>query len=167
MNNIVNKQQNKATCKPSNLASLIGLSLSTLISTQTLAADGNPRVNQVGYLPSADKIATYATNNTSPVNWELRQGNTVVLSGQSNPRGFDSASGQSVHHIDFSSAELTNTDYRLVVGNDRSYPFDINADVFTPIAYDAIKYFYHNRSGIEIKTEFTGGGLGSFANNSQ
>ena len=163
MNNIVNKQQDR----PSIIARVIGLSLGTLISTQTLAEDGNPRVNQVGYLPSADKIATYATNNTSPVNWELRQGNNVVLSGQSNPRGFDSASGESVHHIDFSAVELTNTDYRLVVGNDRSYPFDINADTFTPIAYDAIKYFYHNRSSIEIKTEFTGGGLGSFTNNSQ
>ncbi len=167
MKKIVNKQQNKASHKPNNLATLIGLSLGTLISTHTLAAEGNPRVNQVGYLPSATKVATYATNNTSPVNWQLRQGNNVLLSGQSTPKGFDSASGESIHHIDFSSAELTNTDYRLVVGNDQSYPFDINADVFTPIAYDAIKYFYHNRSGIEIKTEFTGGGLGSFANNAQ
>ncbi|MEW6995132.1 glycoside hydrolase family 9 protein [Colwelliaceae bacterium MEBiC 14330] len=167
MNKAVSTFREGAKNKPSTLATVIGLSLGTLIPTYTIAAEGNPRVNQVGYLPSATKVATYATNHTSPVNWQLRQGNNVVLSGQSTPKGFDSASGESIHHIDFSSAELTNTDYRLVVGNDQSYPFDINADIFTPIAYDAIKYFYHNRSGIEIKTEFTGGGLGSFANNAQ
>ncbi len=138
-----------------------------ILTTSAIAAEGNPRVNQLGYLPQAQKIATYATNQNSPLNWQLRQGNTLISSGQTIVKGHDAASGEHVHHIDFTSVDVSAGDLRLIVGADQSYPFNIDADQFTGLAYDAIKYFYHNRSGIEIKTEFTGGGLGSFANSSE
>ncbi len=165
---ITNKKQTYGFASKGNLLmALIGVSLGTLLSTPVAAEEGNPRVNQLGYLPNTQKIATYATDSTASVSWQLRQGSSVILSGQSIPKGFDSASGETVHHIDFSSISVVGDEFRLVVGNDQSYAFDINADVFTSVAYDAIKYFYHNRSGIEIKTEFTGGGFGSFANDAK
>ncbi|MFT7558956.1 MAG: endoglucanase [Flavobacteriales bacterium] len=141
--------------------------LAMLISGAVCAADGNPRVNQLGYIPNAAKIATLATGSSSPVGWELRQGNTVIASGESIPQGFDSASGENVHHIDFSHIDTDGSNYSIAVGGDQSYEFDISPSVFSAVAYDSIKYFYHNRSGIEIRTEFTGGGNGSFGNDSR
>ena len=129
---------------------------------------GNPRVNQTGYAPSAEKIATVSTDATSSLNWSLEKNGTSVLSGRTIPKGADSASGQTVHQIDFSSYTEEGENFQLVVNGElESYPFDIDNDVYSTLKYDAIKYFYHNRSGIEIETRFTGGGRGSFSNDSQ
>ncbi len=145
----------------------LGIAAITLISAQVAAVEGNPRVNQLGYLPGSDKIATYASSSNSPLNWRLEKNGQTIASGTTTPKGFDSASGESVHQIDFTSVDVIDNSLRLVVGGDQSYPFDIAPNVFSGVAYDSIKYFYHNRSGIEIRTEFTGGGLGSFGNDAK
>jgi endoglucanase len=170
LNASASPQIRKKTSRPISktlLAQSIGLSIGILAATSAIAAEGNPRVNQIGYLPTANKIATYVTSSDSRLTWELRDGDTVISSGLTDPKGNDPASGQKVHHINFATPNVTGSNFRLVVGGDESYPFDILADSFSGVSYDAIKYFYHNRSGIEIKTEYTGGGLGSFANDAK
>ena len=163
---VVNKERNKNTFKK-NVAIVSGALGLLLCSINTFSAQGNPRVNQLGYLPSSEKIATLASNSSGALSWELRQGATVISSGFTIPKGADSASGDTIHHIDFSSVDAQGQGYKIFVGGDESYGFDISSDVFTAVQYDAIKYFYHNRSGIAIETQYTGGGNGSFANNAQ
>lgn len=130
------------------------------------AAVGNPRVNQVGYAPNATKVATVATSLTAPVSWELRQSGNVVLSGMTAPFGMDAATGENVHLIDFSSFNIEGSSYTLHVGADQSHPFNVAVNIFRSAKYDALRYFYHNRSGIAIQTQFTGGGNGSYPANS-
>jgi endoglucanase len=120
------------------------------------------RVNQVGYLPNAHKIATVISTSTSALDWSLKDGSgTVVTSGKTTPRsGVDAASGENVHHLDFSSATKAGTGYTLVVteGGEAnvSHPFDIAGSIYTTMRKDALAYFYHNRSAIKIEMPYCG-----------
>jgi len=42
------------------------------------------------------------------------------------------------------------------VGNDTSYPFPIGRELYKKMKYDALSYFYHNRSGIPITMPYAG-----------
>lgn len=143
------------------------IAMSGFFTSLSYAEMGNPRVNQLGYLSAGEKIAVYKSASTSALSWQLTQNGTLVASGQTVPRGFDAASGDNLHEIDFSSASLTGSGFVLSVGSDTSYSFKLGKDVFKAPTYDALKYFYHNRSGIAIQTQYTGGGGTSFNNDSK
>ncbi|PYG86541.1 endoglucanase [Ruminiclostridium sufflavum DSM 19573] len=109
------------------------------------------RVNQLGYFPNLTKLATYVSSSTTAQNWSLKDSSgKVVATGKTTVKGFDKSSGDDVHIIDFSSYKEIGTGYTLAVGSDDSLPFDIGTDMYSTMKYNAIKYFYHNRSGIAI-----------------
>lgn len=108
------------------------------------------RVNQLGYLPSGPKWATLRLESQTAVSVTLKQGTEVRWRGTSQPRGFDAASGDYVHWIDFSDYRTPGEDVQLIAGTARSFVFPIRADIYDQLPFDALKYFYHNRSGIEI-----------------
>jgi endoglucanase len=116
------------------------------------------RTNQVGYLPRAQKRATVATEATSPQAWTLfdAEGHPVA-SGATTVLGLDAASGEVLHTADFSSFEQPGAGYTLEAYGERSYPFDIGNDVLARLKYDALQFFYHSRSGIEIAMPYAGG----------
>ena len=124
---------------------------------------GNPRVNQVGYLPNGVKIATYKTAHTARQTWQLRKNGKLVARGKTSGATADAASGDHLQQIDFSTVAATGSGFTLAVGADTSYAFAISPTVFRAPLYDALKYFYHNRSGIAIDAQFTGGGFTSYA----
>ncbi|MDA3901105.1 MAG: glycoside hydrolase family 9 protein [Spirochaetes bacterium] len=119
------------------------------------------RVNQVGYFPRNVKKATAVTNSTSPLEWQLiNSEETVVASGFTTVFGYDADSGDNVHTIDFSSYMNVGT-YRLrmnLVGSEPSisHEFEITNDLYSQMKYDALAYFYHNRSGIAIELPYAG-----------
>ncbi|MBN1428196.1 MAG: glycoside hydrolase family 9 protein [Anaerolineae bacterium] len=127
--------------------------------TRTPVSDVRVYTNQVGYLPDAPKRATVVSDSTSPLDWELVDGNEndkIVLSGSTTVFGDDDASGDHVHMVDFSDFTTTGSDYILKVADDISYPFSISPDTYNDLKYDALAYFYHNRSGIEIALPYAG-----------
>jgi endoglucanase len=112
-------------------------------------------VNQLGYLPQLAKLATLRSDAATPLGWQLLDGaGSAVASGQTTPRGEDPDSGDRVHAIDFSSFQGTGDGFRLRVGNDQSHPFSIRADLYAHLRYDALAFFYHQRSGVEIRMPF-------------
>jgi endoglucanase len=118
----------------------------------------NVLVNQTGYLPDLPKLATIKSAQTTPLKWELKKhGGAVVAAGETKPFGKDAASGDEVQIADFSSFKTPGKDYTLSVGADVSHPFDIEADLYKKLKYDALAYFYHTRSGIEIAMPYAGG----------
>jgi endoglucanase len=132
-------------------------------STPTPAPTSTPApaitvyVNQVGYLPNAPKRATVVNDSASPLTWELLDSNgDVVLSVSTGVYGDDAASGDHVHIADFSACTTPGSGYTLRVGDEVSFPFDIGADVYTQLKYDALAYFYQTRSGIEIAMPYAG-----------
>lgn len=113
------------------------------------------RVNQQGYLPKRAKFATVVSDATESLTWELLDSaGAVVASGQTTVKGDDQPSGDKVHQVDFSSYQTSGKGFVLKVGSDQSDPFDIGADIYDQLRYDALAYFYHNRSGIEIKMPY-------------
>ncbi|WP_234022644.1 glycoside hydrolase family 9 protein [Sorangium cellulosum] len=126
---------------------------------ETVAPSGSEliRVNQVGYLPAAAKIATVVAAADKPHAWELiGADDAVLLSGATQVVGDDASSGEHVHVIDFSAFATVGQGYRLRVGQVTSHAFDVGPGIYSTMKYDALSYFYHNRSGIEILAEYVG-----------
>ncbi|HEY0187277.1 MAG TPA: glycoside hydrolase family 9 protein [Cellulomonas sp.] len=114
------------------------------------------KVNQVGYLPSGPKNATVVTDATSALDWVLYLGDEAVATGQTVPEGTDESAGVAVHTIDFSSVTATGDDFTLHVDGQVSEPFAIDADVYQSLRTDSLRFFYTNRSGIEIDGDVAG-----------
>ncbi|MFI7616037.1 glycoside hydrolase family 9 protein [Nonomuraea terrae] len=109
------------------------------------------RVNMVGYLPAGPKRATLVTEATEPLDWELRDaGRKTVARGRTVPRGVDASSGQNVHTLDFGSHREPGEGYTVTADGETSRPFDIDAGIYDELAADALKFYYTQRSGIEI-----------------
>ncbi|MFF9089964.1 glycoside hydrolase family 9 protein [Streptomyces sp. NPDC014991] len=110
------------------------------------------RVNQVAYLPAGPKNATLVTTATERLPWQLKNGvGATVAHGRTVPRGVDASSGQHVQSIDFSSYRKRGTGFTLVADGETSRPFDISPVPYGQLRADALKYYYTQRSGIEIR----------------
>lgn len=135
---------------------------SMLPSAMTYAGPGPEsgpplRVNQLGYAVGQVKGATYVTDATAPLRWELiNAAGKVVANGATTVYGLDRASGDRVHRVDFSGFGTAGENYRLRIGTDESYPFTIGNDLYAGLRYDALAYYYHNRSGIPIESRYVG-----------
>jgi len=114
------------------------------------------RVNQLGYFVAAQKIAIVVTTATSAQPWKLERNGQVVASGQTAPFGLDPDSGDNVQLVDFTATKTAGTGYTLTVGDAQSAPFQIGDSLYATLKYDALRYFYHNRSGTPIAMPFAG-----------
>ena len=131
--------------------------------TPTLApvpmGQGFISVNQTGYFPNGSKIAVFPTEQevTETVGWSLVDEATgeTVLSGDFLPGFRDRASGDFVRLIDFSSFTTPGT-YHLETFEARSVPFQIDDTIYGGLVVDALRYFYLNRSGIELEAPYAG-----------
>lgn len=116
------------------------------------------RVNQVAYLPTGPKNATLVTDATAPLPWQLRNADgRTVAHGWTVPRGTDVSSGQNVHSIDFGAFRGRGTDFTLVADGDTSHPFGIGTSAYEQLRLDSLKYYYTQRSGIEIRDDLRPG----------
>lgn len=114
-------------------------------------------LNQVGFVPSASKFAVLGARSAEPVAWQLRDASgTVRLSGATRIFGDDPVAGLHVHQADFSAWQETGAGYVLASDCAESHPFDIAPLLFETLPYDALAYFYHNRSGMPIDAGYAG-----------
>jgi endoglucanase len=116
------------------------------------------RVNMVGYLPKGPKNATVVTDATTPLPWQLTDaGGTVQLTGTTTPRGLDPSSGQNVHTVDFGRFTRAGTGYTLTTDGETSRPFDVGTAFYEQLRLDALKFYYTQRSGLEIRDDLRPG----------
>ena len=116
------------------------------------------RVNQVGYLPGGPKFATVVTEAPEALPWRLVDASgATVTAGHSVPRGLDRSSGQRVHTVDFGAYRAPGVGLTLVADGETSRPFDIAADLYAGLRADALRFYYPQRSGIEIRDELRPG----------
>jgi len=130
-----------------------------LIRSVAKAQDMEARIsfNQVGYLPDSPKYAMIAGEEGTTSEWTLidQATNTAVASGQTTPATFDSSSGYHVQVADFSDVTTPGT-YTLRIGDLQSEPFIISTNIYSALSRDAQRYFYLNRSGIELEEAYAG-----------
>ncbi|GAA1287242.1 glycoside hydrolase family 9 protein [Saccharothrix xinjiangensis] len=142
------------------VAAALALAAAALAPTAASAApDAGPavKVNQVAYVPGLPKQATVVTASGSPLAWALRDASgATVASGQTGVRGPDPSSGDNVHVVDFSSFDTPGTGYVLSVAGTTGNPFDISAEPLKRLRYDALAFFYHQRSGTPIEARHVG-----------
>jgi endoglucanase len=107
------------------------------------------KVDQVGYLPAARKIALVAAPGTSFRVLRMPAG-TVALAGKLGAATLDPDTGDQVAAADFS--KLTKSgDYCLEVpGVGRSWNFRIAPDAFTRTYYLGMRAFYGQRCGMAV-----------------
>ncbi|WP_219508393.1 glycoside hydrolase family 9 protein [Nonomuraea ceibae] len=116
------------------------------------------RVNMVGYLPDGPKKATVVTEKTDAVDWQLKDAaGETVATGASTPRGMDASSGQNVHTIDFTAYAKPGQGYTLTADGETSRPFDLAPGLYDDMRVDALKFYYTQRSGVEILDELRPG----------
>jgi endoglucanase len=125
----------------------------------TLAAGSDPatsiRLNQLGFQPNGPKRAIVIDSAAAPLKWRLLDASeTVKAQGETRVFGNNAGSGEHVHILDFSAFDHPGSGYRLVVNGSTSHPFSVEQNLFNELKYDALAYFYHNRSGIPIEVEY-------------
>jgi endoglucanase len=113
------------------------------------------RLNQLGFLPAADKFVFVASESETPLRWTLQnsQGINVDL-GRTTVFGLNKASGEHLHRIDLSGMTAEQKGLTVIVDGEKSTPFEISSSLYSTLKYDAFSYFYQNRSGIEIEEKF-------------
>ncbi|MBR1392692.1 MAG: glycoside hydrolase family 9 protein [Ruminococcus sp.] len=112
--------------------------------------------NQVGYFSDRAKRATLLCTNKSGVDFEvIDSSGKSVYSGKSEYFGYDDDSGDTVHTLDFSDVKDKGT-YHIEASNGAvSRDFTVgDEDVWSSLLYDSLNYFYQNRSGIAIESQY-------------
>ena len=124
------------------------------------AAEGGSiaiKVDQVGYLPGASKVAVVTAAATT---FEVKRAsdNVTVFKGTLGPASLDTDSGDSVQIADFTKLRQPGTFYLDVPGVGRSWTFSIRRDVFLHTYYLAMRAFYGQRCGtaVDLGPEFPG-----------
>ena len=123
------------------------------------------KVNQVGFLPDAEK---YALVSFYPELYSISDGTAFTVcdseTGEAVYEGtlqllseFDQRdSGEKVLKADFTDLTADGSYYIAVNGIDRSVNFTISGDVYDDALTAAQRYFYHQRQGIALEEKYAG-----------
>ena len=113
------------------------------------------RLNQLGFLPTADKFIFVESDSTQPLDWTLKNSQGINIDiGKTTIFGLNKASEEYLHQINLSTLTTLQTGLTITVGDDTSTPFNIQPDLYNTLKYDALSYFYQNRSGIDIEPQY-------------
>ncbi len=116
-------------------------------------------VNQLGYFPKGEKKATLLSDSSKSVNFEVFDANDKsVFKGKSTPAGKDADSGDDVHIIDFSDFDGEGDDFYIVADGGESHRFSVKNNFYSNMLYDSLNYFYQNRSGVPIDSQYISSG---------
>lgn len=112
--------------------------------------------NQVGYFIGAAKKATLLSTESKGVAFDVVDaGGQKVFSGTSEVLGADADSGDSVHVIDFTGLDTAGTYHIEAANGASSREFAIgDSGIYSAMLYDSLNYFYQNRSGIAIESQY-------------
>jgi endoglucanase len=115
------------------------------------------KVDQVGYLPEAPKLALVVANQPA-TEFLLRKGNdsTIVFRGRLSAPVKDADSGDQVRLADFSEFRHEGRYYIDVPGIGRSWSFAIGPSVYRQAFYLTMRSFYGQRCGtaVDLGSEF-------------
>ncbi|MFL6227179.1 MAG: glycoside hydrolase family 9 protein, partial [Pyrinomonadaceae bacterium] len=134
-------------------------SLVLLFSLLTVAPTAQIKVDQVGYLPRAAKVAFVVSATTADAfNVRRSRDDSIAFSGRLAPALADADSGDRVQAADFTKLEESGSYYLDVPGVGRSWDFAVGADVYAHAFYLAMRAFYGQRCGtaVDLGAEFPG-----------
>ncbi|MEO8622308.1 MAG: glycoside hydrolase family 9 protein, partial [bacterium] len=139
----------------SMMLACLALAVHPSVSAAQTLAEGI-RLNQVGFLPLAPKVAVVVGDTPSEFSVVTWPEGVVVLRAQLSAPVMWPLSGEVARRADFSGVVRPGSYALVVPGAGTSYPFQIGASVVKEIALGATKAFYYQRSGIALPAEFAG-----------
>lgn len=120
----------------------------------------NIKVDQVGYLPNAPKIALVSAPGSNPQKFSVKRtsDNSIALEGKLSSAVHDANSGDDVQTADFSALHEAGRYYIDVPGVGRSWNFDVDPNVYARAYKLAMLGFYGQRCGtaVDLGPEFPG-----------
>jgi len=118
------------------------------------------KVDQVGYLPDAPKIALLSASGSNPQNFLIKRtkDNSVAFQGKLSSAVHDPNSGDDVQAADFSGLREPGRYYVDVPSIGRSWNFEIGPNVYSRAYKMAMLGFYGQRCGtaVDLGPEFPG-----------
>lgn len=115
------------------------------------------KLNQLGYLPNANKIAIVPNVSSSSFSVVSASSEQVVFEGTlSAAFSWSLAGDEQFKQANFSSLVIPGSYKLTVAGVEDSIEFDIHADVYTPLHDAALKYYYFNRSSMALDSAYAG-----------
>lgn len=113
------------------------------------------KVNQLGFLPDAPKIAVVPDSNAGQFQL-INSGGSVVYTGNLSAAATWAPSGEKVRKADFSTFTTPGIYKIRVAGVADSLSFTIGNDVYGDLHDAAVKAYYFNRASIELTTQYAG-----------
>lgn len=123
-------------------------------SVASVAPSESIKLNQVGFLTQAPKIALVAETSAGTFDLVDMQGN-VVFSGPLSSAAEWAPADERVHQADFSEWQ-TPGQYRVVADGASSGVFNIGADAFNDVHQAALKAYYFNRASTALDEAYAG-----------
>ena len=121
------------------------------------------KINQVGYLPNAEKRALVSGLPDSlkikpDTAFEIKtaEGKSVFTGKLALFTQKDDVSGDTVYSADFSALKAPGRYFLSVVDAGKSQVFRIGADIFKPVLRDLMRYYYFQRSGMALDKKYAG-----------
>ena len=108
------------------------------------------RVDQIGYLSNESKLGMIVSAPTGNVDVRRATDSVSVLNVAASAGAADSASGDMVRIVDFSSVTTTGSYYLDVPGVGQSYSFSISPNVFNATWRTAMRGFHVQRCGTAV-----------------
>ena len=120
---------------------------------------GSIRLNQLGYLPAAAKQFVYVvpSQGTPAKSFSvINSSGAIVHTGMTSISVFHPLSGEYLQTGDFSSLQQAGDDFTILVGNERSYPFAIDEDVYRQAYIGSAKSYTLQRASMELTPDVAG-----------
>jgi endoglucanase len=117
---------------------------------------GSIRLNQIGFYPSAPKVAIVVNHDGGRFLVRDRAGNVIRHEGDLGPPRKWDASGEEVRVADFSKLSRAGEYVLEVPGLGRSHPFRIGPSVHLDLAKAVVKAFYFNRASTALDERHAG-----------
>ena len=134
----------------------LGLSITLACARNVVAAEakdpasGSVRLNQLGYLPGAQKLAVLPDSPGGAFSVIDTKTDAVVYTSEQGPAGKWVPSGESVRVVDFSSVTTPGEYFLRAAGLADSDPFRINSNAYVELDAAALKAFYFNRASTAL-----------------
>ncbi len=127
-------------------------------------------VNQVGYYPNLEKKATVLVE-AGAASQEFKvvdaSGNTVYTGTTGATIDDTKFSGNHVQVADFSACTATGDGFTVVCNGKTSLPFNIHENIYDGMFTNAMNYYYQNRSGVKIESQYITSGDKQTLSNTQ
>lgn len=136
---------------------LVVLLVSTgIVGAQSQSLSEAIRLNQIGYYPSAAKIAIVVGDNPGKFQVMTPDLKQMVFTGPMSEPRRNPISGKTTRTADFSNFTKTGTYVVVIPGLGHSYPFEIRPNIHRAIAIGASKGFYYQRTATDLPARFAG-----------